>query len=84
MARKSKSKVKIIGYYMDKDGDLSPGSVFIAIDEPADIQGKFITGYCPIGQHCHIDREYLKECIPISKEQYIQASKGFFTPKEYL
>jgi hypothetical protein len=78
----------IIGYYSDKDADkdkpLSPDSVFVAIDEPWDYTGKYITAYCPIGQHGALDRDYLKECSKITREQYIQASKGFYTPEEYL
>lgn len=75
---------KVIGYYIDKGGSLSPGEVFIAINRFWDWQGKYITAYCPIWQHGPLDKGYLKECYKITKEQYIQASKGFYTPKEYL
>lgn len=76
--------IKIIGYYADKDKPLGPNTVFVAINEHWDRAGKYITAYCPIGQHGPLDKKYLKECIKISKEQYLQASKGFYTPEEYL
>lgn len=76
--------VKVIGYFVDIDGDkTSANDVFVAIDEPADYNGN-ITIYAPIGQHGAGSREYVKECEEITKEEYINASKGFYTPPDYL
>lgn len=41
--------------------------------------------YAPIGQHSEVCPDYLRyNCIKISKQEYIEASKDFYTPKEYL
>jgi len=40
--------------------------------------------YCPIGQHSNLSLEYLKDCKEITKAEYIKASDGLYTPKEYL
>lgn len=78
------SEVKIIGYFVDIGGDKNhAGDVFVAIDEVADHNGN-LTVYCPIGQHSAGSPQYIEECERITKEEYIQASKNLYTPKEYL
>lgn len=78
------SEVKIIGYFVDTHGDKNyAGDVFVAIDEVADHNGN-LTIYCPIGQHSAGSSQYIDECEEITKEEYIQASKGYYTPQEYL
>ena len=72
----------IIGYFVDVNGDMSnPADVFIAIEED---NTSDIIGYCPIGQHVTISRDYISECQEITKDEYMQAAKGYYTPKEYL
>ena len=43
-----------------------------------------LTVYCPVGQHSTGSVEYIKECERIAKDEYIQASRNYFTPEEYL
>jgi hypothetical protein len=62
----------------------------VAIDEGATWNCKALKGdkrltfYSPIGQHSEGTGEYLSECIEITKEQYLNASKVLYTPIEYL
>lgn len=78
-----KKKNNIIGYFVDKNEEMTPATIFVAINEIWDSQGN-ITAYTPIGQHSSLSREYLKECNQIIKGDYIKYSKGIWTPKEYL
>ena len=43
-----------------------------------------LTVYCPVGQHSTGSVEYIKECERIAKDEYIQASRNYSTPEEYL
>ena len=71
---------QVLGYFRHKDDhELTPLTVLVAIEADGELYV-----YCPKEQHCRTDRGYLEECVPIAKEQYIQASKGFYTPREYL
>lgn len=70
----------ILGYYKDGDSDLSFRTVFIAIDEG----NENLTYYAPVGQHVEGGRSYLNECTEITKEEYLEASEGFYTPSDYL
>jgi hypothetical protein len=41
--------------------------------------------YAPIGQHSECAREYFEnDCLEITKKEYIPATKGLYTPKDYL
>lgn len=41
--------------------------------------------YCPIGQHSACSADYiLNDCIRITKEEYTEATNGFYTPEDYL
>lgn len=63
-------------YYKTKYKRLSAGDVFVYLGG---------TGlYCPIGQHSNLSLDYLKDCKEITKEDYLKASEGIYTPKEYL
>lgn len=71
---------KILGYFVHKDDDkLNPLTAMVVID--ADNK---LYGYCPKEQHFDLDRGYLNECMRITKEEYLKASKGLYTPLEYL
>lgn len=77
-------EIKIIGYFVDVNGDKTKAeNVFVAIDDIANSRGD-LTVYCPIGQHSSASLDYIKECKEITKEEYLEASKIFYTPKEYL
>ena len=44
-----------------------------------------LTGYMPIGQHTSVARGYIEDdAVEITKEQYIKASEGIYTPEVYL
>lgn len=77
---------RVLGYYVHKDRqELWAENVEVVImDDHEYFQSGKLTFYCPIGQHSNGDMGYLEECLPITKEQYIEASKGFYTPEEYL
>lgn len=73
---------EVIGYFVDPDGDMkSAYDVFVAIDEG---HPENLTYYCPIGQHSEGDREYIGDCMEITKEEYLKASGHLYTPKDYL
>ena len=77
-----------IKYFKDKYRKLNAGSVFL-VDMESDRTGEAwpgqLTGYMPIGQHSAIANYYIKyDAVEITKEQYIEASRGLYTPEEYL
>lgn len=71
--------MKVIGYFTDRK-EISLQSVFIAIDG----NEKRLTIYSPTEQHSEGDRDYVKECKEITKEEYLSVSKDFYTPIDYL
>jgi hypothetical protein len=75
--------MKVLGYFVDVDGDkTSPYDVYVAIDDlPAHEK---VTMYCPIGQHQEGSREYMNGCNKITKEEYLKASQGLYTPLDYV
>lgn len=80
--------MKIIGYFLDSnvDSDVLPydaKDVFVAIDSGDAREGR-VSIYAPIGQHSEADLGYIEECIEISKESYLEASKLFYTPSDYI
>jgi hypothetical protein len=71
----------VLGYYLHKDAtEINAQNVMIAIDEGY----KRLTCFCPYEGHSEMDREYFAECTPITKAQYLEASKIFYTFPEYL
>lgn len=73
--------MNILGYFIDKEDEMLASTVMVVIDEGY----KRLTYYTPIGQHSEMDRDYFKEqCKKITKEEYLKASKGIYTPPEYL
>jgi hypothetical protein len=71
--------LKVLGFFQDKGEELSPSTVFVAIHSDNEL-----SCYCPIGQDSKLDEGYMKECNPITKEKYLDVSKGFYTPSDYL
>ncbi|MFQ3543600.1 hypothetical protein Q7A53_05895 [Halobacillus rhizosphaerae] len=81
---KKNETVNVLGYFVHKDDkELNSYSVMVIINEKWS-HTKELTGYCPQESHFGTDREYLKECRKISKDDYLKASKLFYTPAEYL
>jgi hypothetical protein len=72
---------EVLGYYVHKDDpELKAANVMIVIEEGYER----LTCYCPTEQHSQMDRGYFAECIPITKEEYLAASRSFYTPNDYL
>jgi hypothetical protein len=71
--------LKILGFYQDKDEELSPSTIFVAIQSDGEL-----SCYSPVGQHSKLDAGYMKECKKISKEKYLDVSRGFYTPADYI
>ena len=77
-----------IKYFKDKYARLNAGSVFL-VDMESDRTGQQwpgqLTGYMPIGQHSAISKHFIKhDVVEITREQYIEASRGLYTPEDYL
>lgn len=71
-------------YYKTKYARLSPTDVFVLVTDKPDING-YVTVYTPIGQHGDAIIDYIKnDCKEISLETYLKASKGIYTPEEYI
>lgn len=77
------TKLNIVGYFVHEDdkGLLDGASVMAVID---DERKGWFTCYCPIGQHSLMSAEYLNECNEITKDDYLKASEGIYTPEDYL
>jgi hypothetical protein len=71
--------LEILGFYQDGDEELVPSNVFVAIKSDGEL-----SCYCPIGQHSKLDAGYLDECKEISREKYLEVSKGLYTPSDYI
>jgi hypothetical protein len=71
--------VKILGYYIDKDCKPSPSTIFVAIHSDDEL-----SCYAPVGQHSKLDSGYMEECTEITREEYLEISKGFYTPADYI
>lgn len=78
------SEIEVIGYFAPKGEERTPINIFVVLNEYHDINKKYLVCYAPIGQHGALDPEYLKACERITKEEYLKASKGIYTPEEYL
>jgi hypothetical protein len=65
-------------YYKTKYKRLSPGDIFVLVDDE-------LTIYTPIGQHSTASLDYIKnDCKEISLETYLKVSEGIYTPEEYI
>lgn len=74
---------KHLGFFVHendlKKNELTGLTVMVVLDDGAER----LTGYCPAEQHFDLDRGYFKECKPVTKEQYMNAS-SLYTPSRYL
>jgi ribosomal protein S27E len=74
--------VPVLGYFVDNGGDkTSSWDVFVAIVSE---DGEYLGHYCPQTGHGDLQKGYLETCQRITKEEYLEASKLFYTPKDYL
>ena len=71
----------VIGFYVHYEDEVRADTVMTVIDEGHPDR---LTYYCPIGQHSEGQRAWLNECRKISKKEYLEASKGIYTPEEYI
>lgn len=74
-----------IKFYRHKNKQVSANTVFLVDhDEKWNTIGDLLS-YAPIGQHGACNELFITEdAVEITKEDYIEASKGFYTPEEYL
>lgn len=80
-------KVNVVGYYIDQGVEKEKAAakdVFLVYENSRNGE-IFLEGYAPVGQHINIaDLGYVDVCTKISKEKYMDISKGLYTPEEYL
>lgn len=80
--------MKVLGYFIHKDDKEINALTAIVVLEYEYVRGletlKQIVCYSGKEQHSDISYEYFKELVPITKEQYLQASRNFYTPIEYI
>lgn len=75
--------IKVLGYFTHKeDKEINSYTAMVFID--SGLRGNKVECYCPQEGHSEVDRAYINECTPISKAEYLEASKLFYTPAEYL
>jgi len=83
-------KLNVIGYYKESevvhDEVLNDKLLYMIVYENSTVDGKktWLEGYNVFEGHFEIDKQYLISCKQITKEEYLQATKGWYTPKEYL
>lgn len=87
-------KLNIIGYFKDVTNTETPDGklydeklLYIVVYENGYIDGSktWLEYYNILDGHGEIkDIEYLNLCEKITKEQYIEATKQWHTPKEYI
>lgn len=86
-------KENIIGYY--KESEVIKDSLelanekllyFVAFENSTiDNSKQWIEGFNVLEGHFELeDRKYLLSCNKITKDEYLKATKGFHTPREYL
>ena len=72
----------VTGYFVEVGGEPTAADVFVALNEEQ--RNGRVPIYSPIGQHSQADKEYIAECTKITKEQYKEISKGYYTPEDYV
>lgn len=85
-------KMNIVGYFkespiINESGEQDKKRLYIVVFENGAIDGekKWLEGYNIIEGHFELkDIAYLISCREITKEEYMNATKGWHTPKEYL
>lgn len=85
-------KLNIIGYYkespiVNEAGEQNEKLLYMVVYENNKIDGsqKWLEGYNVLEGHFEIkDKVYLHSCKKITKDEYKAATKGWYTPKEYL
>lgn len=77
----NENNINIIGYYTHDIEFIYAETVMVFISNK---DGSELQGYCPIGQHFNTTYEYIAQCTRITVQQYLQASSGLYTPKEYI
>ncbi|AID17748.1 hypothetical protein JBP901_gp035 [Bacillus phage JBP901] len=83
--------VNVIGFYKDNNENVTQiGNerlLYFVVFENGYKDGSktWLEGYNVIDGHFELkDNEYLSSCVRITKEEYLQETKGFYTPVEYL
>ena len=83
--------MKVIGYYKEsKPAEMDQGNekhfyIVVFENNTTDNKRKWLECYNIMEGHEEIkDKEYLSLCKKISKEEYMKATEGWYTPQEYL
>lgn len=80
-------QLNVVGYFYDKlnDIDVYEKMKYVVVFEKYNGERKCLEGYNVIDGHFNVnDIWWLSSCFPITKEEYINATKGSYTPEEYL
>ena len=87
-------KLNIIGYYKEskvlhetESRNFNERSLFTIVFENNTIDGSktWLEGFNVVEGHFEMkDKVYLQSCEKITKEQYMEATKGWYTPSDYL
>lgn len=88
MENKNLKHANIIGYFKESGVDVNTSNkklLYFVAFENSNKDKKWIEGYNIIDGHFVLrDEKYLISCKRITKEEYLNATKGYYTPEEYL
>lgn len=80
--------INIIGYYKESYAVVQTDNdklLYFVAFENDNGRESWIEGYNVIDGHFEIkDPKYLISCKKINKDEYLNATKGYYTPKDYL
>lgn len=82
--------INVIGFFKeDKSVNFNDNEklLYFVVFENSYIDGSktWLEGYNVLDGHFELkDKEYLVSCQKITKEEYLQATQGCYTPNEYL
>ncbi|UUV46135.1 hypothetical protein [Bacillus phage vB_BanS-Thrax1] len=82
--------INVIGFYKESEVVVKTDNeklLYFVVFENGYTDGSktWFEGYNVIDGHFELkDKEYLVSCQKITKEEYLQATKGFYTPNEYV
>lgn len=85
-------QINIIGYYkesplINKQGKKNENFLYMIVFKNSTLDGskEWLEGYNVMDGHFEIkDKKYLLSCEEVTKNQYIEATKGWYTPETYL
>lgn len=73
--------MEVLGYFVhSNDTEINSLTAMVILESDEGL----LQCYTAKEQHAEINRDYFNECREITKEEYITAAQGFYTPVEYL